>query len=124
MQSSHNVIWLMIVVFFIVLLAMVFNTWRKHNEALGRKLRGLGRHDQQPFDAEKEKNRARAQLTGEALVRAIEEIVLKAQTESVAADTYAEYRKSQRSAFKMMAGVGAVLVLGILYGFYRFIAGP
>ena len=124
MQSSHNVMWLLIVVFFAVLLAMVFNAWRKHHEALGRKLRGLGGPGHQPFNAEKEKNRARAHLKGAALAVAIEEIDLKAQTESVASDTSAQYRKSQGDALKMMIAVGVVLVSGILYGLYRFLAGP
>ncbi|OGI40088.1 MAG: hypothetical protein A2140_01470 [Candidatus Muproteobacteria bacterium RBG_16_62_13] len=124
MQTSHNLMWLLIAVFFIVLLAMVFNAWRKHNDALGKKLRGLRRPDQQSFDANTERNRARAQFKGETLTRTIEEIDLKAQLTSVANENYEHYRKSQRNALKMMIGVGTVLAAGALYGFYRFIAGP
>lgn len=121
MQTSHNLMWLLIAVFFMVLLAMVFNAWRKHNEALGKKLRGLHRPDQQSFDATTERNRARAHLKGDTLTRTIEEIDLKAQVASVAAENLDHYRKSQRNALRMMVGVGTVLVAGILYGLYRFI---
>ena len=121
MQTSHNLMWLLIAVFFIVLLAMVFNTWRKHNEALGKKLRGLRQPNQQSFDATTERNRARAHLKGDTLTRTIEEIDLKAQVSSVANENYEYYRKSQRNALSMMIGVGVVLVAGMLYGFYRFI---
>ncbi len=121
MQTSHNLMWLLIAAFFLVLLVMVFNTWRKHNDALGKKLRGLRRPDDQSFDATTERNRARAQLEGEALTRTIEEIDLKAQVASVASDNLDHYRKSQRNALKMMISVGAVLAAGVLYGLYRFI---
>lgn len=124
MQTSHNLMWLLIATFFLVLLVMVFNTWRKHNDALGKKLRGLRRPDDQSFDAATERNRARAHLKGETLTRTIEEIDLKAQVASVAADNLDHYRKSQRNALKMMIGVGAVLAAGVLYGLYRFVAGP
>jgi len=120
MQDSHNFIWLMIAVFFVFLAGMVFNAWRKHHETLGRKLRGLGHHEVFPFDAEKEKNRARAAYKGEALARALEEIELKAQTEAVAAETWARYRKSQQKALQLMISIGVVLVIGCLYTLYRF----
>ncbi len=115
--------WLLIAAFFLVLLVMVFNTWRKHNDSLGKKLRGLRRPDDQSFNATTERNRARAHLKGEALTRTIEEIDLKAQVASVAADNLDHYRKSRRNALRMMIGVGVVLVVGAMYGFYRFIAG-
>ncbi len=121
MQASHNLMWLLIAAFFLALLVMVFNTWRKHNDALGKKLRGLRRPDDQLFDATTERNRARAHLKGETLTRTIEEIDLKAQVASVAADNLDHYRKSQRNALRMMIGVGAVLAAGVLYGLYRFI---
>lgn len=123
MQTSHNLMWLLIAVFFMALLAMVFGAWRKHHETLGQKLRGLRRPDQQPFDADTERHRARAQLKGEALARTIEEIDLKAQMAAVASENFEYYRKSQRNALRMMVGVGAVLAAGALYGVYRLIAG-
>jgi hypothetical protein len=120
MATKYNFIWLMISLFFVVLLVMVINAWRKHDDALGRKLRGLGSPEQPPFDAEMAKKVAHAQYKGETLTKALEEIDLKLHLSALAAETFVRYRKSRDFARQLMLAITAVLVTGAVYGLFRF----